>query len=102
MIKLTVMYPNSEDLEFDKEYYTTKHSQLLEDLMGDAIKGLDINFGITGATPADKAPYAVIANLLFDSLESFQESFGSNAEKILSDLPNFTNAKPQVQISKVV
>ncbi|MBU2973993.1 EthD family reductase [Zobellia sp. B3R18] len=43
-----------------------------------------------------------MANLLFDSLESFQESFGSNAEKILSDLPNFTNAKPQVQISKVV
>ncbi|MBU2973992.1 hypothetical protein [Zobellia sp. B3R18] len=53
MIKLTVMYPNSEDLEFDKEYYTTKHSQLLEDLMGDAIKGSDINFGLTGATPAD-------------------------------------------------
>ncbi|MUH37468.1 EthD family reductase [Zobellia amurskyensis] len=102
MIKLTVMYPNSKDLKFDKEYYTTKHSQLLVDLMGDAIKGSDINFGLTRATPADPAPYVVIANLLFDSLESFQESFGANAEKILGDLPNFTNAKPQVQISKVV
>ncbi|CAZ97140.1 Hypothetical protein ZOBELLIA_2994 [Zobellia galactanivorans] len=33
---------------------------------------------------------------------SFQESFGANAQKLLADLPNFTNVHPEVQISKVL
>ncbi|MBC8768805.1 EthD family reductase [Arenibacter sp. BSSL-BM3] len=102
MIKLTVMYPNTEDLEFDKKYYTTEHSQLLSELLGDAVKTSDINVGLTGASPAQLAPYVVIANLTSESLESFQQSFGVNAEKILADLPNFTNVKPVVQISEVL
>lgn len=102
MIKLTVMYPNSPDLKFDKKYYTNQHSQLLSELLGDAVKSSDINVGITGASPEQPAPYVVITNLTFESLESFQQSFGANSEKILADLPNFTNAKPQVQISEVL
>jgi len=101
MIKLTVMYPNSADLKFDKEYYTTKHSQLLSELLGDAIKASDINIGISGASPEQAAPYVLITNLVFESMETFQQSFGPNAEAILADLPNFTNVQPQVQISEV-
>ena len=102
MIKLTVMYPNSEDLKFDKEYYTTQHSQLLSDLLGDAVIASDINMGISGASSEQSAPYIVIANLTFESQETFQNSFGANAENILADLPNFTNVQPQVQISEIV
>jgi len=58
--------------------------------------------GIAGGSPDQPAPFIVIANLTFKSMETFQQSFGANAEKILADLPNFTNAQPQVQISKVV
>ncbi len=102
MIKLTVMYPNSADLKFDKHYYTNQHSQLLQALLGDAIISSDINMGIAGGSPDQPAPYVVIANLVFESMESFQQSFGANAEKILGDLPNFTNVTPEVQISEVV
>jgi hypothetical protein len=42
MIKLTVLYPNT-DLKFDKEYYVNKHGQLLTDLLGDAIISSDVN-----------------------------------------------------------
>ena len=102
MIKITVMYPNNADLKFDKQYYIKNHSQLLIDLLGDAIISSDINFGLAGATPDQPAPYVVIANLVFKSMETFQQSFGANSEAILADLPNFTNAKPEVQISEVV
>ncbi|AWW00147.1 EthD family reductase [Arcticibacterium luteifluviistationis] len=102
MIKLTVLYPNSADLKFDKDYYTNKHGQLLTDLLGDAIVSSDVNFGLSGATPGSKAPFVAIANVTFASLESFQSSFGANAQEILADLPNFTNVEPQVQISEVV
>jgi uncharacterized protein (TIGR02118 family) len=96
------MYPNSADLKFDKDYYVNQHGQLLRDLLGDTILSSDINFGIAGASPEQPAPYAVIANLTFESLESFHKSFGTNAEKILADLPNFTNVSPEVQISEVL
>jgi hypothetical protein len=33
-------------------------------------------------------------------MESFEHSF-ANAEKIMADLPNFTNVQPQVQISEL-
>ncbi|GHC55657.1 EthD family reductase [Ulvibacter litoralis] len=102
MIKLTVLYPNNADVKFDKEYYTKQHSQLLSELLGDAIVASDVNFGLTGATPYIAAPYVVIANLTFASLDSFEKSFGANAAAILADLPNFTNAQPLVQISEVV
>lgn len=102
MIKLTVMYPNSADLKFDKEYYVNEHSQLLKQILGNSIVSSDVNFGIAGGSPEEEAPYVVIANLVFESIESFQESFGANAEKILVDIPNFSNIKPEVQISEVL
>lgn len=102
MIKLTVMYPNSAELKFDNNYYTNQHSQLLKELLGDSILSSNINFGITGGSPEQPAPYVVIANLIFESMESFQQSFGANAATILADLPNFTNVQPQVQVSEVL
>lgn len=102
MIKLTVMYPSTPDIKFDKTYYTNQHSQLLLELLGDAILSSDINFGIAGGSPEQPAPFVVIANLAFESMESFQQSFGANAETILADLVNFTNIQPQVQISEVL
>ncbi|PWJ57009.1 uncharacterized protein (TIGR02118 family) [Dyadobacter jejuensis] len=102
MIKLTVLYPNVADLKFDKDYYIEKHGPLLTDLLGDALKSVDVNMGLSGVSPDQPAPYVVITNLTFDSLESFQGSFGVHAEKILADLPNFTNVQPVVQISEAV
>jgi len=102
MIKLTVMYPNSADLKFDKDYYRNQHIQLLEELLGEAIISTDVNIGIAGGSPDQPAPYVVIANLVFESMDAFQKSFGVNSEKILEDLPNFTNVKPEVQISEII
>lgn len=102
MIKLTVMYPNSPNTQFDKDYYINQHSNLLKDLLGEAIISSDINLGLSGASLEQTAPYVVIANLVFTSQEAFQNSFVPMAEKILADLPNFTNTQPVVQISEVV
>jgi uncharacterized protein (TIGR02118 family) len=40
--------------------------------------------------------------MYFDSVKAFGEAFGPNAEKIMGDLPNFTNIEPVIQISEVV
>lgn len=40
--------------------------------------------------------------MYFDTIEDFGNAFGPNTEKIMGDLPNFTNIQPTVQISEVM
>ena len=102
MIKVSVLYPNGEGKNFDLEYYCNQHVQMVGGLLGDAVKGATVEKGLGGAAPDSTATYAAMGNLYFESMESFQNSFGPNAEKIMADLPNFTNIEPVVQISEVM
>lgn len=102
MTKVSVLYPNGEGKKFDMDYYSTKHVALVSGLLGDALKGATIELGTAGAEPGSPAPFLAMGNMYFDSAEAFGNSFGPNAEKIMSDLPNFTNCEPVVQVSTVV
>jgi hypothetical protein len=76
MIKLTVLYPNTPDLKFDKEYYVNKHGQLLTDLLGDAIISSDVNMGIAGGIHSYTGALCRNCKHGFESMESFEHSFG--------------------------
>jgi uncharacterized protein (TIGR02118 family) len=71
-------------------------------LLGDAVKGATIESGLGSVAPGSTAPYAAMGNMYFESMESFQNSFGPNAEAIMADALNYTNAEPTVQISEVI
>lgn len=101
MIKVTILYPNGDGKTFDMDYYSNKHIPLVASLLGDSLKLLAIDKGIAGRTPDEPIPYLAIGYLHFDKLSAYQNSFGPNAEKIISDIPNFTNIQPVVQISEV-
>ncbi len=101
MIKVTILYPNSEGKTFDMDYYSNKHMPMVASLLGDSLKLLAIDKGIAGRTPDEPIPYLGIGYLYFDTLSAYQNSFGPNAEKIVGDIPNYTNIEPVVQISEV-
>ncbi|MGB5821137.1 MAG: EthD family reductase [Saonia sp.] len=101
MIKVTILYPNGDGKTFDMDYYSNKHMPMVASLLGDSLKLLAIDRGITGRTPDEPIPYLAIGYLYFDKLSAYQNSFGPNAEKIVSDIPNYTNIQPVVQISEV-
>ena len=71
-------------------------------LLGDAVKGASVEEGLGGGAPGDPASFIAIGNLYFDSMESFQNSFGPNAPQIMADVPNYTNIEPIVQLSKAM
>ena len=101
MIKVSVLYPNGPDVSFNVNYYCDTHVPMVARLLGDALKEGHVDAGLAGGAEGVAAPFAAIGHLLFDSVEDFQQSFGPNAEEIMSDLPNFTNAEPVIQISEV-
>lgn len=102
MTKVSVLYPNGEGKTFDMDYYLNNHIPLVKELLGDALKSASVEKGLGGAAPGSTAPFAGVGNMYFDSVKDFGKAFGPNAEKIMEDLPNFTNIEPIVQISEVV
>lgn len=101
MIKVSILYPNQEEKNFDMDYYCSKHAMLVTGLLGDALKGASIESGLGGGAPGSPAPFIAIANMYFNSMEEFVQAFGASADKILGDIPNFTNIEGITQISEV-
>lgn len=101
MIKVSVMYPNGPEVTFDLNYYCNAHVPMVAEILGDALKEAAVDAGIAGGAQGEPPAFIAMGHLTFDSVEAFQASFGPNAEKILADLPNFTNSQPQIQISDI-
>ncbi len=102
MIKVSVMYPNSPEVSFNTDYYKNSHLPMIAESLGGALKDMELNLGVSGKMPTEPAPHIAMAHLTFDSLESFQISFGPHARKFTADVPNYTNVQGEIQISEIV
>lgn len=101
-VKISILYPYAEGKTFDMEYYTNKHMPMVAELFGEPLIRYDIEKGIAGRNPDEPLSYVAIGSFYFDTLESYKEAFGRNAERILNDIPNYTDIEPAVQISAVI
>lgn len=101
MIKISVLYPNSDGGTFDFAYYLNKHLPMVQRLIGDACKRGELEEGLGGGAPGQPPVYRAAAHMYFDSVEAFQSAFGPHATAILSDVPSYTNIAPMLQISAV-
>lgn len=52
--------------------------------------------------PSVKSPYSVQCSLEFDTVENFQKALAAKAEKVLGDVPNFSNKGPELLVGKEV
>lgn len=102
MVKVSVLYPNGPTTKFDTEYYKNSHLPMIAESLGDALKGMEFNIGVVGSPLGKEAPFVAMAHLSFETLETFQKSFGSHAQKFVDDVPNYTNVEGIIQISEIV
>ena len=101
-IKVSVLYPNDNGKSFNMDYYCNKHVPMVAGLLGDAVIGASVEQGLGGGEPDQPATYVAMGNLYFKTMESFENSFGPNAEKIMGDILNYTDIEPVIQISEVM
>jgi uncharacterized protein (TIGR02118 family) len=92
MIKVSVMYPKSDGVTFDIDYYKTTHMAIVDRTMKPS--KWEIDSGMDG-------PYIAIGHLYFESPEALAAAMGEGAEA-MADIPNFTNAEAAMQVSEVV
>jgi uncharacterized protein (TIGR02118 family) len=101
MIKVAVLYPNTEGSKFDMDYYLNKHTPMVKQKLGSALKSVAIEAGLAGAAPGTQPTYRVLCHLGFDSVDSFNTAFAPHAQAIMGDIPNYTDVQPVVQIGEV-
>ena len=103
MIKVTVLYPNEEGKKFDHGYFSTTHLALVQKLLTPMglVKG-EMEKGISSADPDAPAPFVGIAHLSFNTAEEVHEAFKAHGGAIMGDIANYTDIKPQFQISETL
>jgi uncharacterized protein (TIGR02118 family) len=101
MIRVSILYPKTENSTFDMDYYCNKHIPMTEEKLGAVLKGVSVEAGLSAGLADSQPPYAAMGHLLFDSLEAFVDAFTPHAEILQGDIPNYTNVKPVFQISEV-
>ena len=95
MHKVSVLYPAGDGATFDMEYYRTKHAEIVMRALKPT--RFDIDEGLPGQ------PYLAMGHLFYDDLEAMQAGLGSpDAAEAMTDVPNFTNTTPAMQISQTV
>jgi len=99
LIRVSVLYPTGP--AFDMAYYLDRHTTMLRERFGPALKSIAIDHGIAGGAPGTPPAFQVLCHLGFDSVEAFQAAFAPHAEAIMADIPNYTAAQPVIQIGEV-
>lgn len=96
VLKVSVLYPRSSDSHFDIEYYRDSHMPMVKNYLGDVCIRTEVEEGISA-----EQPFHAMGHVYFDSMDSFQTHYPAHAEKIRSDIQNYTNITPVVQMSLV-
>ncbi|MFT3933705.1 MAG: EthD family reductase [Chitinophagaceae bacterium] len=101
MFKVAVLYPAGEGKTFDMDYYEKKHMPMVAGLLGKNMKLYEIDKGIGGRGPGEKAPFVAIGYFYVTDVAEYNKAIAQNREAILGDIKNYTNIQPVVQISEI-
>lgn len=101
MIRISIFYPNNG--HFDMEYYLDTHMPMSIKLLsaGKGYRGVSVERGLAGSAPGSSPCYVALCHYLFDSVENFMAAFLPHADELRSDMPNYTDVEPVIQVSVV-
>jgi uncharacterized protein (TIGR02118 family) len=101
MYCVTVLYPNEPGGRFDFAYYCDRHIPMMLELLGDNVLSTEVRRGIQ-AVDGSSAPYLCLLNTRIRSPELFAQVMAEHSEKVLGDIPNYTNLQPIIQIDETL
>jgi len=102
MIRVSVLYPKTSDSHFDLDYYLNKHIPLVKERLTPlGLVRVGVDEGLGGLASDQPASYADIGYLVFENIEDLQKGLAAHGAEIMSDIPNYTNVQPQIQINRI-
>ena len=101
--QITVLYPNESDATFNLDYYIKSHMPMVQEQFGPyGFEGYQVLKLVGTPDPSQPSPYTIQATLNFKSQQDFEEALKNTAEKVLGDVPNFSNKGPVLMIGDKV
>lgn len=101
MFKVEIFYPDGEGKTFDMDYYEKKHMPMVAGFIGKNLRFYEIDKGISGRTPTDKALYVAIGYFYITDVAEYNKAIAQNRDAIVNDFKNYTNIQPVIQISEI-
>ena len=102
-IQVTVLYPNVADATFDLDYYMKSHMPMVaEQFKPYNFKGYSVLKLVGTPAPDQPSPFNIQATLNFSKVEDFQNALKATGEKVMGDVPNFSNKGPTLMIGEFV
>lgn len=98
--RVSIYYPTSEGWHFDTPYYLESHMPLVREKLGSALIRDEIWQG--HSADDQPPPYAIVLHMYFKTFVTFDEAFGPHADLLTSDVPNYTNITPIIQLEQPV
>lgn len=93
MIRMSVLYPDGENVTFDHDYYKNNHVPMACAAFG--VVG-EIDKGING-------PNVAAVHFFFEDIDAMNAAMsGPDTAAVMADVANYTNATPVIQVSEVV
>jgi uncharacterized protein (TIGR02118 family) len=92
---LTILYPNSEGVKWDVDYYKKGHMPLIMKLYGEkAIKRFELRKGDAGMAPGSKADFVGSVNIYIADQAAFDAAGKQHGQTLVKDVPNFSSVMP--------
>ena len=102
MIRVTGLYRDTSNSQFDFDYYMNTHMPLVKKRLSEFGMGqFEVERGIEAAD-GEVAPYICIVHIEFPTINDFKRGFETHGEELATDVPNYTNIAPEMQISEIV
>ena len=94
MIRLSVLYPETEGATFDHDYYRDNHVPLVMKTWG--LSHAEIDRGVDG-------PYVAAVHLEFENAEVMQAALANEGTgAVMADVANYTSITPVLQTSEII
>jgi uncharacterized protein (TIGR02118 family) len=91
---LTILYPYSEGVRWDVDYYRSHHMPLIMSLYKkEAIKRFELRKGDTGQT-GGKPAYIGTVNIYINDQKAFDAAGAKNGQTLRDDVPHFSSVQP--------
>jgi uncharacterized protein (TIGR02118 family) len=97
---LHVMYPITDETQFDYDYYGTTHFEIVNENMGPHLSSHSASRGLAGGPDVPPGHYAIYTAVA-DTMGDLQAALAA-AGPVLADIPNYYNGTPQMLIGETL
>ena len=104
MFNISSIYAKKENYHFDFDYYLNNHMPRSIEILSKAqgfIK-VSVEKGIDIKEQNIESYYIAMCHYYFDTLENFMLAFLPYSDELQSDIVNYTNISPTIQVNEVV